>query len=204
MKKILIGICCGGTIQAPTVASLVGAIDILKNEGDYSFKLSIQIGGDKARGMNNLARECVEGDFDFLMSIDNDMVFPIDAVRRLIEHDKDIVGANYSVRGNAVGNDPRECVVKIANEAGEKISLPLTEVPKTLFKCHALGNGFTLYKGEVFKKMEAPWFRVVEEPNGDWSGEDVLFHEDAQKAGFEVWCNPKIHMGHIGSYRYEL
>lgn len=202
--KVLVGICCGGTLQAQTAVSLIGALDQLKQYGDVEYKVSVQIGGDKPQGMNRLARETVSAGFDYLMSIDNDMVFPADGIVKLLENDKDIVGANYAVRGNAVDGHPREAVVKMANEQGVKISLPLDKLPKQLFKCHALGNGFILYKAKVFADMKAPWFHVIEDKDGNWSGEDVLFHERAAQAGFEVWCNPQIHMGHVGSYSYEI
>lgn len=201
MKKVLVGVCTGGVIQAQTVGSLVGALDKLKAEG-YSYKLAIRIGGNKSRNMNKLVEETLDGGYDYLMSIDADMVFPTDGVVRLIDNDKDIVGANYSVRGNGVGNDPREVVVKMADEDGNLISMAATDLPKELFRCHGLGNGFTLYKREVFKDMARPWFEDFEDENGKWSGEDINFHRRAYQAGFEVWCNPKIKMGHIGTYNY--
>jgi len=200
--KVLVGICCGGTIHAQTATSLLGAVDQLKARG-IDYMVSIQIGGDKAQGMNRLAREAVKGKYDFLMSIDNDMVFPADGIVKLIDHDKDIVGANYSVRGNAVRGNPREVVVKMADKNGKRITMPFTDLPDQLFRCNALGNGFTLYKTAVFEGMQAPWFYVKEDEQGNWSGEDVLMHEAAQAQGFEVWCSPTIHMGHIGTYRYE-
>lgn len=202
--KVLVGICCGGTIHAQTAVSLVGALDALKNSYGASYSVSIQIGGDKAQGMNRLVREALKGEYDYLMSIDNDMIFPPDGIIKLIENDKDIVGANYSVRGNAVQGNPREAVVKVADEHGVKQQMNLADLPNTLFKCHALGNGFTLYKMSVFETLQAPWFHVVEDENGQWSGEDVLFHERAQQAGNEVWCNPQIKMGHIGTFNYEV
>ena len=203
--KILIGMCTGGQVQAQTVASLIGALDQLKKyAGNLEYKVSIQIGGDKAQNMNRLARETVEGKFEYLMSIDADMVFPADGIIKLIENDKDIVGANYAVRGNAVDGHAGEAVIKIADKNGKRINIPLSELPDKLFPCNALGNGFILYKAKVFKDIPAPWFKVTEDKDGNWGGEDVLFHEVAQKAGFEMWCNPKIHMGHIGTFNYEI
>lgn len=202
--KVLVGICSGGTIHAQTAVSLVGALDQLKNVYGASYSVSIQIGGDKAQSMNRLAREAVRGEYDYLMSIDNDMIFPPDGIIKLLENDKDIVGGNYSVRGNSVEGDPREAVIKVADENGVRKTIPLAHLPTALFKCNALGNGFTLYKTAVFKDMKAPWFYVTEDEDGNWSGEDVLFHERAQQAGFEVWCNPQIQIGHIGTFNYEI
>lgn len=203
MKKILIGICSGGTIHAQTAASLVGALDQLKRYGDVSYKLSIQIGGDKPRALNRLVKEMMEGGFDYFMSIDNDMVFPPDGIIRLLENDKDIVGGNYAVRGNGVDGDPKQVVVKVAGEDGKNMATTLDKLPKELFRCRGTGNGFVLYKRKVFTQMPKPYFRVDEMKNGDWHGEDILFHTEAQdNHGLEVWCNPKIKIGHIGFYQY--
>ena len=201
--KVLVGMCTGGTVQAQTAVSLVGALDHLKIEG-ISYQVSIQIGGNKSQNMNRLVREAIQGEFDYLMSIDNDMIFPPDGIVKLINNDKDIVGANYAVRGNSVEGDTRECVIKIVDDKGKKMATTLNSLPKHLFQCHSLGNGFTLYKTEVFKKLQAPWFKDYETKDGEWHGEDVLFAEDAQKQGYEVWCNPKIKIGHIGKYNYQI
>lgn len=202
--KILIGMCSGGVIQAQTAVSLVGALDKLKEYGDVEYELAVQIGGDKTQNMNRLVKTLLEGNHGYLMSIDADMVFPSDGITRLLDNDKDIVGANYAVRGNAVNGHPREAVVKVADANGDKVSMPITALPKTLFQCHALGNGFTLYKRRVFEAAPKPAFITIEDEDGEWCGEDVLFHQAAGKNGFEVWCNPNIKVGHIGTYQYEL
>jgi hypothetical protein len=202
--KILIGICSGGTIHAQTAVSLIGALNRLKEEGNIDFNVSIQIGGYKPPAMNRLVKAALGGEFDYFMSIDNDMVFPPAGIIRLLDNDKDIVGANYSVRGNAVTGNPREAVVKVADKNGKKLSMPLSNLPKELFKCFSVGNGFTLYKTAIFKSIPEPWFEARENEDGEFSTEDVHFQAKANKAGFEVWCNPKIQMGHIGSYNYEL
>lgn len=202
--KILIGICSGGQIHAQTVTSLIGALNKLKDEGDIDFKLSMQIGGYKQQSMNNIVKEALEQGFDYFMSIDCDMIFPPDGIIRLLDADKDIIGANYSVRGNAVNGNPREAVVKVADKNGKLLNLQLNALPKQSFRCFSVGNGFTLYKTSVFEKIPEPWFEARENEDGDFSTEDVHFMAKANKAGIEVWCNPKIHMGHIGTTNYAI
>jgi GT2 family glycosyltransferase len=197
--KILIGLCTGSAIHAQTVTSLVKAVNKLKDEG-HEYRLAIQVGGYKSPAMNRLVREAQEGGFDFLMSIDNDMIFPDDGITKLIDHDKDIVGAAYNVRGNSITGNPLESTIKIADKNGKRIAT--TQIPKHLFKAWALGLGFTLFKTSVFDKVEAPWFEESESVEGEFGTEDVVFCEKAQKAGIEVWCNPSIEMGHIGTAVY--
>lgn len=201
--KLIIGICSGGQIHAQTVTSLIGALNKLKDEG-IDFKVSCQIGGYKPASMNNIVKEVLAEGYDYYMSIDCDMVFPPDGIIRLLDNNKAIVGANYSVRGNAVNGNPREAVVKIADDKGKLKSMAVHDLPKQLFKCFSIGNGFTLYKADIFKKIPEPWFEARVDDSGNFSTEDVHFMAKANAAGIKVWCNPKIQMGHIGEFRYEI
>ena len=65
------------------------------------------------------------------------------------------------------------------------------------------GFGWLLIKKGVFEdeKMPYPWFapkmQVFESGEvQDMCGEDVSFCLDAKEAGFEIWCDPRIRVGH--------
>ncbi len=71
------------------------------------------------------------------------------------------------------------------------------------------GFGWLLIQKGVFedfdengkKKIEYPWFapkmQVFESGNvQDMCGEDVSFCLDAKEAGFEIWCDPRVRVGH--------
>tara|TARA_B100001996_G_scaffold399_1_gene414 strand:+ start:7280 stop:8179 length:900 start_codon:yes stop_codon:yes gene_type:complete len=65
------------------------------------------------------------------------------------------------------------------------------------------GFGWLLIKNGVFehKEMPYPWFapKMQVFDSGevqDMCGEDVSFCLDAKEAGFEIWCDPRIRVGH--------
>jgi hypothetical protein len=63
------------------------------------------------------------------------------------------------------------------------------------------GFGWVLIKKGVFENLEYPWFapkmQVFESGAvQDMCGEDVSFCLDAKDAGFEIWCDPRIRVGH--------
>jgi hypothetical protein len=63
------------------------------------------------------------------------------------------------------------------------------------------GFGWVLIKKGVFENLEYPWFapkmQVFESGAvQDMCGEDVSFCLDAKEAGFEIWCDPRIRVGH--------
>ena len=74
---------------------------------------------------------------------------------------------------------------------------------KKPFTVDYAGFGWLLIQKGVFedKKMPYPWFapkmQVFESGNvQDMCGEDVSFCLDAKDAGYEIWCDPRIRVGH--------
>lgn len=192
--KILIGMCTSDYIRPQTVTSLISARDTLLHK-NVEVALSIQEGGYKPYNLNRLVQIAQSEGFTHFMSIDNDMVFPSSGILRLLDADKDIVGANYNQRTTGLSGNELISTVKFADDFGKLITKP---IPKQLFKCWSLGLGFTLIKTSVFKKLKKPYFRDFESPEGEHHTEDVEFFAKCQEAGFNVWCNPTIEVGHIG------
>ena len=63
------------------------------------------------------------------------------------------------------------------------------------------GFGWVLIQKGVFENLEYPWFapqmQVFESGDvQDMCGEDVSFCLDAKKMGMEIWCDPRIRVGH--------
>jgi GT2 family glycosyltransferase len=195
---ILIGMCSGGDVKALTVMSLVDLFGTFPEPN----ALSLQIGGYKPHGMNNLVRDAKEINATHLLNIDSDMIFPPDALQKLLKADKDIVGVNYRQRGNHQDQDFTVSTIKFPNEDNTGYrEVRVNDFPTELFECAAVGLGLTLIKMEVFDKLPFPWFRTTENKELH-STEDIVFCKDAREAGFEVWCDPTIQMKHIGHYLY--
>jgi GT2 family glycosyltransferase len=201
MHNILIGICTGGTIRAETVAALVAAMDTLRDKG-VTVNLSVQVGNFVDYNRNRIVTAALEHGCSHIMFVDSDMVFPSSGIIRLLDHDKDIVGANYNMRGNPSTGDMGMCTTKMADADGNLIAVNAEDIPTQLFKCHALGTGFMLIKSSVFAKLKKPYFQVYEDPDGTSHTEDINFCAHAGEAGFGVWCSPSIKMQHIGAYAY--
>jgi len=74
---------------------------------------------------------------------------------------------------------------------------------KKPFTVDYTGFGWLLIKNGVFEHegMPYPWFapkmQIFESGEvQDMCGEDVSFCLDAKEAGFEIWCDPRIRVGH--------
>lgn len=201
MKNLTIGICCGGTVRAETISCLLANMPILAKEG-FPVGFLFQIGGYVDVNRNAIVDSVVRDDTTHIMFLDADHTFPEDAILKLLKHDKDIVGGNYNTRLDPFsGKQGFGPVTKMMVE-GEIVSMASDDFPTELFKCYATATGFMMIKTEIFKKLKKPYFDARIDSSGRHFTEDIDFCMKANDAGIEVWCDPTIQIGHIGSTVY--
>ena len=174
---IAIGITTAGQIKSQTVFSLARMI-----KGEF-YEVLIKEGPNQPLNREVIAETALQLNCSHLLFIDSDMTFEKDALKRLLERNKDIIGVNYNMR-----------------------KFPLTstvqgEIKGDLFRCNGVATGFMLIKTEIFKKLKKPWFYVGMR-HGDIEGHDYRFCRLAREAGYEVWCDNEIKIGHIGDYTF--
>lgn len=198
--KITVGMCTGGTVRAETVTSLVSNL-INCAQADMAPNLLFQIGGYVDINRNKIVEEARKSGTTHLMFVDNDMIFPEDGVMRLFKHDKDIIGANYNVRLDPTSAEASGPTVKMLQD-GKPVSMLSKDFPTELFECYALATGFMMINMRVFDKLKMPYFEAWQDKDGTHHTEDIDFCRKAGEAGFKVWCDPTIKMGHIGLATY--
>ena len=187
--KIVVGVSCGELFKVDTVRSILGVIKHTSHEVDTV----IQQGCWLHENRNLLSRYAVEKEASHILFVDSDMCFPDDTLDRLLEHDKEIVGANYFLR-----RSPKFSVVKFGNENN---IMPASTTPQSLFECFSVGGGLVLVKTWVFAKLTKPlWYH--DQYKGELMGEDVYFCRNAHRSGFRVWCDGTLKILHIGDYAY--
>ena len=145
-------------------------------------------------------------EYDYQLWIDSDIVFDTEKFYRLVVHDKDIAAGWYMTedgRTTSVAHwleegDFRQNGGVMNHETGESMSKR-----KKPFTVDYTGFGWTLIKKGVFEHemMKYPWFapkmQVFESGAvQDMCGEDVSFCLDAIEAGYDIWCDPRIRVGH--------
>ena len=190
--RISLGIATRGEVCIETT---MGLLHMLK-ETPHEFHLNFHKGtylGELRNAMLNDAREVKA---DYLMFVDTDIIFPPDGLNRLLAKNKDIIGGMYNMKSLPLIN-----TIKMADKDGKIIPVTDFEVPNKPFQCYAIPSGFMLIKLEAIKDMKNP-FNFDYDEKGEFIGEDVGFCMRCQKAGLEIWCDPTINIGHIGSYVY--
>lgn len=136
--------------------------------------------------------------FKYVLTIEEDNMPPADGLLKLYENiDKyDVVGGLYwskDVNGfPMLFGDP---------EKDPMDSYP--QVPKygEVQQVNALGMGFNLFKLDMFKKIEEPWFKTLEGTEEETGGmqqitQDFYFYRKAAKEGYKFACDNRIRVGH--------
>jgi len=201
IPRILIGIPSTGVIHAETVSALFGA---MVNLSDCQTMLVTPTGCYIHQLREFICMMALEERASHVMFIDSDMIFTPDSIRKLLNHNKEIIGGDYhykmSDKVSVTKLDPKKIDLEFIEEKnGEKRFA--TKRPDYPVVVDAVGTGFMLIKTEALKKIPKPWF-WYELKNGQMIGEDVYFCRHAAKHGVEVWCDPTLQIGHIGNYIY--
>lgn len=135
--------------------------------------------------------------------VDSDMVFPADALLRLLAAGRDIVGALYARRVY-----PYATLGRLADETSTD---PVAEAVE-------MGLGCVLIRLTVFERMHPPYFRcpAVEDPSaltaelhgfgmegilaGDTIDDSIWFSKAARRAGLNLWVDQALtlEVGHTG------
>lgn len=148
-----------------------------------------------------MAEIAVKEKFDYILYVDDDMLFPMDIFERLYRHNVDVVAPLMFMRLGA----HKPVIYKIKHGYDRSIhkdywqSFVVEDYPKdTLFKVDGTGMGICLIKVKVLEGLQPPWFM-----NTCGTGEDVYFTEKATRAGFGVYVDTTFHdVVHLGERKW--
>jgi FkbM family methyltransferase len=194
-KKILVAIPTNRYIEPETFKSLWNLQVPEGYELDFQYFYGYCI--DQIR--NLIAHWATR--YDYLLSIDADIVIPQDALVKMIAADKDIISGLYIQR------IPGTHTLEVYMAAGTGC----TNIPYHLIKnrgiveIEACGMGCALIKSAVFRKLAYPQFVYKSALTmADTVSEDVYFCRSARRAGFKVWADPSICCDHKGSSFFKV
>ena len=190
-KKILVAIPTNKYIEPETFKSLWD-LDVPDGyELDFQHFHGYQI--DQIR---NLIAEWAKR-YDYLLSVDSDIILPRSTLAKMLEADKDIVSGLYIQR---IPNT-HTLEVYMATPNGGCTNIPYDLIKnRGIVEIVACGMGAALIKSEVFRKLPYPHFFYKSALNHkDTVSEDVYFCMKAREHGFTVWADSSIQCDHKGS-----
>jgi hypothetical protein len=152
-----------------------------------------------------------ELEYDFIVWIDSDMVFTPEQIIRLIGHNVDIVsgmclrGPNNFAMGYYGKNDDGyffSSLKLFSMETGQPVLerwMEEYQQENGLCSLDYCGMAFVVIKKGIYESIDNPWYRttIVNDGVSDtFASEDVGFCCRAREAGFKIWADPYVHIGH--------
>ena len=200
MTKLCIGIPCSDVFYKPFVASLIATLLRLREQFRFSV---ITVGSCYVhRNRNHILADAASKDIDYLLFVDADTVWMPEDITRLTGLNKPVACGWYLSRKMLCGEEHAPILMK-REPGGYKL---IKDIPSEPFTCDATGAGFMLLKKDVVDKMHAvgqPFDMMLGSDLGlkktiytKLLGEDMSFCYRLQQAGYEIWIDPSVKLGH--------
>lgn len=200
--KILIAIPCMDTVPVPFAESL---LNLDKPEGT---KVCFKAGSLIYDARNLLSLTAIDNQFDYVLWLDSDMVFPRDTLTRLLkdleENNAQVVSGLYFKRRLPTSPVVYNLLDKPkTNAQGIPVSqlTSYDDYPKdSVFQVQGAGFGCMLISTDVLRNVWdscGPAFSPL-----PWGGEDISFCYRLKQLGIKMLCDSRIKCGHIGQFKY--
>lgn len=134
-----------------------------------------------------LLREALASGNSHLLWLDSDMMFPPDALQRLLSHDLPLVAANYATRSS-----PHKSVAyrDVSDWSSYVVHGPLDP---QLMEVQAVGMGCMLLHLDTVRAWQSPIFELRWQPlSGDHLGEDFVFCGKLRAAGVPIMLDSAL------------
>lgn len=189
--RYLIAIPCMDMVHTHFMASLLG---MRRPDGTEVGICSSSLIYD---ARNTLASKATNEGFDRVLWLDSDMVLGDDTMERLIadmDEGRDFVSALFFTRKQPI----RPCIYKSLEtlENGRTRANNYDDYPKdSVFEVAGAGFGAVMMSTDLIRAVgrdSRPF-----SPMPGW-GEDFSFELRAKDAGFKLFCDSRIRVGHVG------
>ena len=193
MSKVFIAVPSMDTLPALFCQSL----SLLQRAGDT--QIGFEVGSLVYNARNNLARQAIKEEADWILWLDSDMVFGPDLLQRMMkvctENDIEFLTALCFRRKPPYTPCLFDRLDKV--EKGASYTA-LLSVPEGLFKVGGCGFAGVLMSTQVILDVGSKFNGRMFDPMEGF-GEDVSFCWRARQCGYDIWCDSDIEMGHVGS-----
>jgi len=180
--RLLVAMPTRGYAYAP---SLLAATELARRSGR---ELALEIGRPIELVRTRLAARFLESDADYLVTIDDDVIAPGDAVDRLVS-----LGAPVATAPCPIVTGDR--IVWNVKALDSEAWMP--DPPREVFPVRHTGFGFVVIHRDVFAAIRKPWFQFGAADGDRVIGEDTWFSNGVTKAGLGILCDGALRCSHF-------
>jgi len=164
------------------------------------FARSKCLGGDVLKGADQKPFQG-QAEYDAIMWVDSDIVFKPTDFFALLESPHDVTGGLYMMEDMQHFATVKEWNTEYFKEKGAFKFLRQDDVIGTpqYMKVAYTGMGWMLIRKGVIESLKYPWFRSEIQTIGDITdlqSEDVSFCRSLTDAGYDIYVDTKIRVGH--------
>lgn len=169
----------------------------LQTPAAYDCQLWEPTGYTVSEARTSSIKKAIAEGYHFVQWIDDDMIFPRNALVQLINHQADIVGGFYYRKYTPLEScGMHEYLIK-----GEMVPRPIQNfnIGDIIHNTLVLPSGCTLLNLDIFNnpKMDEPWYRTVTITGAPAITEDTYFCQKAKMAGYDVITDLGVQCVHV-------
>lgn len=161
------------------------------DEDEVNYEIAFQGATLVYIGRDKLAKKAIDEGFSHVLWLDSDMTFKADLLDDLMFCGKPFV------TGLAVGRRAPHCAC-VFKEVYPKVDRwTFEEYPNAPFRIYGCGFACVLIETKILERVwvtHGTCFFPTRE-----LGEDVAFCKKAMELGYEIWAEPTVQLGHIGT-----
>lgn len=186
-----------GSIHARVVQSWLGLITPMNQKFVRIFVWGMEVGDAYNSAVENILNHPELSNWKYILTLEEDNMPPPDGLMKLYESIEkfDVVGGLYWTKGE--GGQP---MVYGDPDVYPRNYIP--QIPRTgeVQACNGLGMGFNLFRLNIFKEMEKPWFKTIQEyapgEGTKMMTQDLYFFDRAAKTGHTFASDNRVLVGH--------
>ena len=197
-KKILLAIPTAKNIEVETFKSI---FDLVVPDG-YELEFQYFYGYRIDQIRNLIAHYTQENNFDYLFSVDSDIILPANTLVKMLNKDLDIISGVYLQRKDNI-KIPE--LYKNNNRGGQN-NLDISEIKEPrILEIDGCGFGCVLIKSSILKLIGYPQFEYHNTLDFQYTiSEDVDFCRKAKNKGIKIFADTSIQCSHIGTTKYKI
>jgi len=180
-------------------------VDNSKGESYYNKikSLGVNVKGDKFQkhardrivSSRNMIREyMIENNYDYFLSLEQDVIPPRDIIERMLAHKKDVVTGVYFAMNFHKGKDQLMPLVWVDFNKETRRMFYIDDerlYSDKLIEIAASGLGCVLIHRAILKQFE---FRYVKKEN---AFDDVWFYKDLRENNIRIFCDTSLKCKHL-------